>query len=109
MSATVVAASSVCLILMTAHSAPSEAQSLTSGYATHVQVSHQRGSAFPVASNGTEPSDDSMHEREYRPAREIRRFTEPTIALRGTAEDIGLDRRALESVLEAQFLQDFSF
>jgi hypothetical protein len=74
-----------------------------------VKVPPQEGTAFLVAANGSEPSNETMHERDYRPAREIRRFTEPTITLRGSAEEIGLDRRALTSVLEAQFLQDFSF
>ncbi|HTL60341.1 MAG TPA: hypothetical protein VL261_01740 [Nitrospira sp.] len=74
-----------------------------------MQISHQGGTASPVAANGTGPSNETLHEREYRPAREIRRFTEPTISLRGSAEDVGLDRRALESVLETQFLQEFSF
>ena len=37
------------------------------------------------------PSKETMgRESEYRPAREIKRFTEPTILLRGTAEEIGL-------------------
>jgi hypothetical protein len=50
-----------------------------------------------------------MRESEYRPAREIKRFTEPTIRLRGTAEEIGLDSRTLESFLELKFLQKFAF
>jgi hypothetical protein len=70
---------------------------------------HQGGTVFFVADNGIEPSKETMQEREFRPAREIRRFTEPTILLRGSAEDIGLDRRGLAGVLEARFLQDFSF
>lgn len=50
-----------------------------------------------------------MRESEYRPAREIKRFTEPTILLRGTAEEIGLDSRTLDSFLEMKFLQNFAF
>jgi hypothetical protein len=56
-----------------------------------------------------EPPTETTQEGEYRPAREIKRFTEPTILLRGTAEDIGLDSRALATFLGKQFLQDFAF
>jgi hypothetical protein len=100
---------SVCLILSFFHPATSYTHSLTSIYVNQVQVSHQGGTAFRVAANGTEPSNETLQEREYRPAREIRRFTEPTITLRGSAEDIGLDRHALGNVLEAQFLKEFTF
>jgi hypothetical protein len=57
----------------------------------------------------TDPSRDSTQASEYRPAREIKRFTEPTIFLRGTAEEIGLDSRTLTTFLERQFLRDFAF
>ena len=109
MRSAVVAVHSVCLILIFFHPAASYAESLASLSAQQVQVSHHGGTAFLVAGNGNEPSKETMHEGEYRPAREIRRFTEPTILLRGSAEEIGLDRHSLGSVLEAQFLQDFSF
>jgi hypothetical protein len=56
-----------------------------------------------------DPSKETIRESEYRPAREIKRFTEPTILLRGTAEDIGLDSRTLDSFLEMKFLQNFAF
>jgi hypothetical protein len=56
-----------------------------------------------------EPSKETVQESDSRPAREIKRFTEPTILLRGTAEDIGLDSRTLASSLEKKFLQDFAF
>ena len=51
----------------------------------------------------------SVQESDSRPVREIKQFTEPTILLRGTAEDIGLDSRTLASSLEKRFLQEFSF
>ena len=56
-----------------------------------------------------EPSKETLRESEYRPAREIKRFTEPTILLRGTAEEIGLDSRTLDSFLEMRFLQHFVY
>lgn len=56
-----------------------------------------------------EPSKETVQESDSRPAREIKQFTEPTILLRGTAEDIGLDSRTLASSLEKRFLQEFSF
>lgn len=56
-----------------------------------------------------EPSKDTRQETEDRPARDIQRFAEPRIRLRGTAEDIGLDSRALVNVLEKKFLQNFAF
>ena len=56
-----------------------------------------------------EPPGETAQENDYRPAREIKRFTEPTILLRGTAEDIGLDNRMFANSLEKKFLQDFSF
>jgi hypothetical protein len=56
-----------------------------------------------------EPSKETLRESEYRPAREIKRFPEPTILLRGTAEEIGLDSRTLDSFLEMRFLHNFAF
>jgi hypothetical protein len=56
-----------------------------------------------------EPSKDGSLDGEDRHTREIQRFTEPRIRLRGSAEDIGLDSRTLVSVLEKKFLKDFSF
>jgi hypothetical protein len=55
------------------------------------------------------PAKDTKQAGEYRPARDIKRFTAPTVRLRGTAGDIGLDSRALASVLETQFLDEFAF
>jgi hypothetical protein len=56
-----------------------------------------------------EPSKETMQEREYRPARDIKKFTAPTMLLKGTAEEIGLESRSLTGFLEKQFLQDFAF
>jgi hypothetical protein len=56
-----------------------------------------------------EPSKEIMQNGAYRPAREIKRFTGPTIQLRGTAEEIGLDGRTLTSALESRFLEGFAF
>ena len=56
-----------------------------------------------------EPSNDTMAGPDYRPAREIKRFTEPTMVLRGTAEEVGLDSRSLAGFLGTQFLDDFAF
>lgn len=50
-----------------------------------------------------------MQDSDYRPEREIKRFTEPTVLLRGTAEDIGIDSRTFASFLEKTFLEDFAF
>lgn len=52
---------------------------------------------------------DTKQENEYRPAREIKRFSAPTITLRGTAQSVGLDSPALTTFLEGQFLRDFAF
>jgi hypothetical protein len=64
-----------------------------------------------VARNDTlaAPSKDNRQDHEPRPARGIKQFTAPTVQLRGTAEDIGLDSRTLASLLEAKFLQEFTF
>jgi hypothetical protein len=64
--------------------------------------------AATVATQAT-VSKDTVQENEYRPAREIKRFTAPTMRLRGTAEGIGLDSRKIASALETKFLQDFAF
>src|SRR5262245_17336768 len=59
--------------------------------------------------NRVEPKKDILQGSTYRPAREIKRFTEPTIVLRGTAQEIGLDGRTLADFLEKHFLKDFGF
>lgn len=56
-----------------------------------------------------EPPKDTVRESDYRPAREIKQFTEPTLLLRGSAEEIGLDGRTLDSFLETKFLENFAF
>ena len=50
-----------------------------------------------------------MLDNGYRPASGIKKFAEPTILLRGTAEKIGLDRQSLSSFLGMKFLNDFAF
>ena len=54
-------------------------------------------------------SKDSRPESEYRPARQIKRFSTPTITFRGTAPNIGFDASTLTTFLEGQFLQQFAF
>lgn len=56
-----------------------------------------------------EPSKEMMQDGAYRPARAIKRFTAPTIHLRGTATEIGLDSRTLTGSLESKFLEGFAF
>jgi len=55
------------------------------------------------------PAKDTKQASEYRPAHDIKRFTAPTIRMRGTAEGIGLDSRSLATVLATQFLEEFAF
>ena len=73
----------------------------------------QRPVGFPILVTRNEtlaaPSKDNRQDNQYRPARGIKQFTAPTVQLRGTAEDIGLDSRTLASFLEAKFLQEFTF
>ena len=54
-------------------------------------------------------SKDSRQGSEYRPAQQIKRFSAPTIILRGTAPTIGLDTSTLTTFLEGQFLQELAF
>lgn len=56
-----------------------------------------------------EPSKDTREDSEHRSGREIKQFTTPTIHLKGTAEEIGLDSRTLSSLVESRFLQEFTF
>jgi hypothetical protein len=56
-----------------------------------------------------EPSKKTRPNSEYQPARGIKQFTAPTIQLKGTAEEIGLDSRTLAKRLEAKFLREFAF
>jgi|GEM_PF-654283 hypothetical protein len=59
-------------------------------------------------SEGQGPKD-TMQDNEYRPAGGIKKFAEPTIQLRGTAEKIGLDRQSLSSFIGTKFLNEFAF
>lgn len=59
--------------------------------------------------NHADAFKDNVQGSEYGPAREIKRFTQPTILLRGTAESIGLDNRTLANALQKTFLEDFAF
>src|SRR6476646_1433710 len=52
---------------------------------------------------------DTMLDSGYRQAGGIKKFVEPTILLRGTAEKIGLDRQSLSSFLGMKFLNGFAF
>src|SRR6476661_9120178 len=52
---------------------------------------------------------DTVQDNGYRPAGDIKKFAEPTILLRGTAEKIGLDRQSLSSFLGMKFLNEFAF
>ena len=73
----------------------------------------QRFSGLPTAGGKdgarADLGKDSRQESEYRPARDIKRFSAPTIVFRGTAQTIGLDSPALASFLESRFLQEFAF
>jgi hypothetical protein len=101
------------LILMLFFPGPSDGQSFRS-------LPHDQGAAVQAGDASfrtvagkdetrTEPSTKTAPETEYRPAREIKQFTAPTILLRGTAVELGLDDRTLTSFLEMQFLGDFAF
>ena len=52
---------------------------------------------------------NTMQESGNRPAGGIKKFAEPTILLRGTAEEIGLDKQKVSSFLGMKFLNDFAF
>ena len=104
---------SVLLLLMVVSPAPSDGQSFRLGAGDEWQAFRQRHAPFHTILEKTdtrpEPSTEMSRDGEYGPAREIKRFTGPTIQLRGSAEQIGLDSRALASGLEMKFLQDFAF
>jgi hypothetical protein len=73
----------------------------------------QSPSQVPAVASRSEtkaaPAKDTQQESEYRPARSIKRFTAPTVHLKGTAEEIGLDSRTLAGVLKTEFLEEFAF
>ena len=104
---------SALLILILFYPGPSFDQSFTLPSDARLSTVHQRNAGFlTVLVKGEarpDPSKDTMQGSDYRPAREIKRFIEPTILLRGTAAEIGLDSRTLDTFLEKQFLQDFAF
>lgn len=104
---------SALLLLILVSPSPSYDQAFRLGSEGEWTASQQRRAPFHTVleKNDTrpDPSKELMREGEYGPAREIKRFTGPTIQLRGTAEEIGLDSRALASGLEMKFLQDFAF
>src|SRR5688572_4252354 len=104
---------SVLLLLMVVSPTPSDGQSFRPGSGDEWQASQPRHAPFHTIldKNDTrpEPSTEMSRDGEYGPAREIKRFTGPTIQLRGSAEQIGLDSRVLASALEVKFLQDFAF
>ena len=54
-------------------------------------------------------SKDTIQDNGYRPAGGIKKFAEPTIRLKGTAEKIGLDRQSLSGFVGMKFLNDFAF
>jgi len=104
---------SALLILILFYPGPSFDQSFTLPSDARLSTVHQRNAGFlTVLVKGEarpDPSKDTMQGSDYRPAREIKKFIEPTILLRGTAAEIGLDSRTLDTFLEKQFLQDFAF
>jgi hypothetical protein len=101
------------LILVLSYPDPSYDQSLRllagdeppAGQKPHAGSRTDTGRESTQAGPSKEPPQDS----EYRPARGIQKFTEPTILLKGTADEIGLDSRTLASFLGSQFLEDFAF
>ena len=101
------------LILIVLYPVPSFDQSFPSLSGDEWPTVQQRSGAFltvvPRDEARAAPSKESRQESEDRPARDIQRFAEPRIRLRGTAEDIGLDSRTLVNVLEKKFLQNFAF
>jgi hypothetical protein len=104
---------SVLLMLMLCYPDPSIDQSFTLLSDDELPAWQQNYARFRTVlgrdKTRPEPAKETTRESGDRPAREIKRFTEPTILLRGTAEEIGLDNRTLDSFLEMKFLQTFAF
>ena len=102
-----------CLILTLCYPGPSDGQTFQFLARDQRPVVRARDAGLPTVAGKdethTEPSTNIAPESEYRPAREIKQFTAPTILLRGTAVELGLDNRTLASFLEMQFLEDFAF
>lgn len=104
---------SALFILMLCYPVPSYDQSFTLPSDAGLSPTHQRFAGFHTVvgrdETRAEPPKDTIQGSDYQPARGIKRFTEPTILLRGTAAEIGLDSRTLDNFVEKQFLQDFAF
>ena len=82
---------------------PSRAQPPAPQQSSGNHIVAERGAAR------AEPSNEGRQDTEYRPAREIKKFLEPSVLLKGTAQQIGLETRPLASVLEQKFLKEFAF
>ncbi|MDF2458975.1 MAG: exported protein of unknown function [Nitrospira sp.] len=104
---------SALLLMMSVSPAPSYDQSLRLGSDSEWAASQQRYAPVHaiVGKDETrpEPSKEMMRDGDDGSARGIKRFTGPTLQLRGTAEEIGLDSRTLATALHMKFLQDFAF
>ena len=105
--------STALLILIVPSLEPSYAQSSKLLPDAELPASQERQPRFHTVFAKDEtrpgPSNDTIGDSDYRPAREIKRFTTPSIRLKGTAIEVGLDSRTLAGFLETHFLQDFSF
>lgn len=104
---------STALIIFLSEPAISYGQSFALPSYTELSATSQRSfQLIPVVEKDetlTQALEDNEQGSEYGTAREIKRFTRPTILLRGTAESIGLDNRALANALQKKFLEDFAF
>ena len=101
---------SAVLILILFYPVPSYDQSTSDAGLSTVHQGNAR--VLTVIGKGEtrpEPSKETLRDSDYRPAREIKKFIEPTMLLRGTAEGIGLDSHTLDGFLETKFLQNFGF
>lgn len=50
-----------------------------------------------------------LREERYRPVRQVKMFYEPTVFIKGTVEEIGINREALEKYVALRFLNSFAF
>jgi hypothetical protein len=101
------------LILMSWYAEPTYAQLLTSPSSDESPALHRQyprlRTVLVTDKTRLEPSKEPRRDSESRPARDIKKFTEPTIVLKGTAEAIGLESRTLASLLGRTLLEDFAF
>ena len=99
------------ILLMTVSPPPGYDQTFRSGADDESLASQRHALIRTVAArDDTRPElSKDMQDGAYGAARGIKRFTGPTIQLRGTAEEIGLETRTLVSALESKFLRDFAF